>query len=194
MFYVWTWGVVLHCSAFQNKRYTSKFHLNILVGGVFVIAACGCAPGRQCFALVACTDPFALTSRHTLLWPLCAHRSRFLCALVCPASVFWVPWPAPGRPQASLFKVLTFSNFNENYFETRKIWMFWRTSILRGFWEGLGKVLGGPNLWFFKIFGNFSKQISKHVLKSSKTASKTDWGSLTPVVSGPGVSLGGRGE
>ena len=33
--------------------------------------------------------------------------------------------------------------------------MFLRTSILRGFWEGLGRVLGGQNPRFLLFFRNF---------------------------------------
>ena len=33
--------------------------------------------------------------------------------------------------------------------------MFFRTSILEGFWEGLGRVLGGQNPRFSHFFRNF---------------------------------------
>ena len=72
--------------------------------------------------------------------------------------------------------------------------MFFGTSILVGFWSGFANVSGRQNLQFFKIFGYFSKQISKCVLKSSKNASKAMLGPLILGVLGPRASLGGRGE
>ena len=78
---------------------------------------------------------------------------------------------------------------------TRKFCMFLGTSILKGFWKGFGRVLGGQNSWFSHLFRNcfdakFGVQIGR-----AKNRKKMHQNDLTPYF-GVGAAicaaLGGR--
>ena len=92
-------------------------------------------------------------------------------------------------------------NLTKNCPKAFKICMFFETSIWEGFWEGLGRVLGGQNPWFSKFFRHFFDAKFRVQLGRAKTRKKTPTRAIIPWSSprfggmcGPGGKDLGWGE